>query len=551
MGRPKPSIAPKEVPEEDSASKYKYQPIHPRIRQIRLFRLTKSEAPDSEITGSLEVFDLDRSPAYQALSYMWKERAEEGNRKAILVNGQPLEIWPNLYDFLYAYKELSSEEFADRFPACKACASSPYEAYLWVDQLCIDQANKAEKSQQVQLMGQIYQRATQVVVWLGSEEASTWGKQGLERLQNLRRAKEQGSIEMDNSYYYEWGRNDEPDYEPSDYEAALSNGVDTLIMDPYFRRLWIVQELILARTITILCGSLHAPWANIETWADIPVAAELPGSFGGRSDINIQRNEMLREAVRYRRDGSWRRQRLSDFIHYFCQQQCKDPRDKVYGLLGLLSDEERMSIEPDYDRSLKQLFVDTIISDFKICIRRNFERLKAGDAWAHVGRGVSLFLHQELGLGFRFNWNQEWARLFGLRWYPLKQICRGNSMSDMIGLELLWHHLLVVACDDILSQADASLELIERASMLKAASKEFISRWDDRDTKWPYQQRCRKPGGNTTTFKNDLSTPHLSQDRTRDAVVSQHSLMDFMKPKDRSRCLEPTQANHQDGQTPR
>ncbi|KAK7540341.1 heterokaryon incompatibility, partial [Phyllosticta paracitricarpa] len=39
---------------------------------------------------------------------------------------------------------------------------------LWVDAICIDQANASEKTQQVSLMDQIYNNATQTIFWLGT-----------------------------------------------------------------------------------------------------------------------------------------------------------------------------------------------------------------------------------------------------------------------------------------------------------------------------------------------------------------------------------------------
>jgi hypothetical protein len=38
---------------------------------------------------------------------------------------------------------------------------------VWVDAICIDQRNGVEKISQIRLMGDIYRRSSQVLVWLG------------------------------------------------------------------------------------------------------------------------------------------------------------------------------------------------------------------------------------------------------------------------------------------------------------------------------------------------------------------------------------------------
>jgi hypothetical protein len=46
------------------------------------------------------------------------------------------------------------------------------ERLLWIDQLCINQEDKMEKTQQIMLMRQIYSSAGRVLVWLGADEGN-------------------------------------------------------------------------------------------------------------------------------------------------------------------------------------------------------------------------------------------------------------------------------------------------------------------------------------------------------------------------------------------
>ena len=85
------------------------------------------------------------------------EVTPEGERKAPC-SGVEVEITGNLLDFL---RHFILEGHPD------------FQGYLWVDALCINQSANDEKSHQVNLMSQIYEKATRVFVWLGHEDKWT------------------------------------------------------------------------------------------------------------------------------------------------------------------------------------------------------------------------------------------------------------------------------------------------------------------------------------------------------------------------------------------
>jgi hypothetical protein len=86
-------------------------------------------------------------PTYTALSYVWGNPARTHE---ILIDGKSVPITTNLYA---ALRQIRSER--------------PWEFHIWVDAVCIDQSNQAERSAQIRLMRQVYSRAMDVVVWLG------------------------------------------------------------------------------------------------------------------------------------------------------------------------------------------------------------------------------------------------------------------------------------------------------------------------------------------------------------------------------------------------
>lgn len=95
----------------------------------------------------LDEVTLDERDSYLALSYEWRE---EDSTEAILVDGCRFMVRPNLYDFL--------ERNLDRL----------WHTPIFIDAICINQADVKEKQAQIALMGRVYSQATEVLAWLGT-----------------------------------------------------------------------------------------------------------------------------------------------------------------------------------------------------------------------------------------------------------------------------------------------------------------------------------------------------------------------------------------------
>lgn len=119
-------------------------------RRIRLLRLLPRPKPDS-LTYEMVEHDLDSRVGFEALSYSWGDPTP---KHMITCNGKDIRIAGNLHDALQQFQQDGGHPL------------------LWADALCINQADLDEKSEQVQLMGEIYKAASEVVVWLGMEKPS-------------------------------------------------------------------------------------------------------------------------------------------------------------------------------------------------------------------------------------------------------------------------------------------------------------------------------------------------------------------------------------------
>lgn len=123
----------------------------PSARHIRLLRVTspvcdRGQVHERAISGH-EIFDINALPSYHALSYTWGQMKAEETIE--MHDGSRLAVTKNLKIGL---------------PYILAQCSA---GYLFVDQLCINQEDLTERSQQVALMGMIFSRSKSVLVWLG------------------------------------------------------------------------------------------------------------------------------------------------------------------------------------------------------------------------------------------------------------------------------------------------------------------------------------------------------------------------------------------------
>lgn len=198
-------------------------------------------------------------------------------------------------------------------------------------------------------MKNIYSTCTTDVVWLGEatgslthalEIAAQLQRSDIESIRNGKRALdvlEKGS----------W--------------AAL---YDLFATQPIWYRVWIMQELAYAQKIVLALGTATLDWDTIARLLDhghIPDVYHDP--FGhGRSTYTIknifrtvQTIEHQREAVK-KRGTPGHESRFIDVLARFRETNATDPRDKIYGLLGLASD--GLDVCVDYNKSVPEVYVD-------------------------------------------------------------------------------------------------------------------------------------------------------------------------------------------------
>ncbi|KAI0155796.1 heterokaryon incompatibility protein-domain-containing protein [Pestalotiopsis sp. NC0098] len=313
------------------STSFEYPPLDKTKSQIRLLEIFPQ--PDSSLHYSLTTFDISTCPPYIALSYVW---GEDEPSNTIFVNGQDFFIRDNLSYVLPRLANLREDGGTSKF-------QRP-ESHFWIDDICINQNDTKERNHQVELMKDIFTSASLTAAWLGPDE---------ENLHPLTL----------------------PLYK---YDRDVNLG--RLARNPYFRRMWIVQEVILSRDIWVMCGSGICTWGDLKAYCsidgDIDLIHKVAGSdiignywfhgWAGYEKLNFRNAEgaamdslaNLNSVLWSRASHKLRPPTLADLLYLYLDRECRDPRDRVYALLGLLLPEtlEANALPVDYDISLEDLF---------------------------------------------------------------------------------------------------------------------------------------------------------------------------------------------------
>ena len=315
---------------------YRYQEFPADGQYIRLLYVHGSN--EGSLSGVLEQHEVENVPDYCALSYEW---GRPGDCVEISIDDCPFTIQRNLSDFLRSL-----------MPEIDGVT-------LFVDAICIDQSNVSERNAQVARMGSIYQDAKYVFCWLGGEadrsadvikllKASYYGASTKQLAEK--------ALAIDNSPPETW----------------ISHALRCLIRRPYFLRLWIVQEIILAKELILFCGAddfrwpcfdmdtlsyvlcifleipdwtlnrAHTRQGNLQTFKTIVVmdgdleADSVMEDWSIHDELRGGRVGLLNRFRTEHASGTRIKSYLPEVLEYFGYSRCSDQRDRVYGLLGIV-----------------------------------------------------------------------------------------------------------------------------------------------------------------------------------------------------------------------
>jgi Heterokaryon incompatibility protein (HET) len=324
--------------------KFPYPALPLGVDALRILTLEPGDFYDPLI-GTLIPVTFESKPKYVALSYTWSDSYPDnarlptsphatdfphadqrlasilpkglskvslgiprsGEPAALTLNGRPCHLGHNLHLALLHLRSFTSP------------------LTLWVDAICINQANMEERNGQVALMSFIFMRAMKVVAWLGTKD---YGNH-LDPFQCMSIDSKAGQA---------------PHFAASLVGATKMrcsvapdrNTLARITESSYWTRMWIVQEICLPRLLVFIYG------ANVWAYEDFRQCDAFNAVRSGPPHPNSATPTVMNDGFKpmlklfaardTRNTGSMR---LESLMEQFAASGCAELRDRVYGLMGL------------------------------------------------------------------------------------------------------------------------------------------------------------------------------------------------------------------------
>lgn len=280
---------------------------------------------------------------YKALSYTW---GPPQFPQHIVCENVEIPITQNLFDALQHLRHTQEK------------------TTIWIDALCINQKDLSEKSKQIPIMRLIYENAQEVLIWLVPEDEST--EKAVALIQHAARCARAESDDprklstehQDSSQArnVEWGFPAKNRPNDTSFDA-----VTNLLLLTWFTRVWIIQEVVAARSAVMMIGQLRIPFYDFCT-------AMIFFQRKGYS-FRAQKRDLIRDLtlpIHLSRVGMPDNLPKAINLHSLLRTTrhflATDPRDKVYALLGMKTKGIKGGNFPiTYDDDVKKVFIDTVL----------------------------------------------------------------------------------------------------------------------------------------------------------------------------------------------
>jgi hypothetical protein len=327
--------------------RYVYTPLPNDGRTIRLL-LLHPRYPKGLVQSSLLRTTIDNAPRFEAVSYTWGSSEKPAT---ILLDGMALKVTANAFNLLRGMSSYVSPRI------------------LWIDSICIDQSSVNEKTYQVQLMSAIYQRAFQVTVWLNHPAVTEI---------NSPRAQYQAAIDAAHAHYLVYKLSLLHTLSlPRAAHLNLSMGTNgmwskmrpltRLIQNQWFERVWVVQEVVLARRVRVIYAGVEMDWDTVVTGlVQLVDKQELHQLLMVNEDLDVESLTltgsakmnclavMMRSKIKFAEQGLVS---VGDALYTSGWFKATDLRDHVFGLTGLCGRDRDGWMTPDYALKLSDVFV--------------------------------------------------------------------------------------------------------------------------------------------------------------------------------------------------
>ncbi|KAK5124750.1 hypothetical protein LTR85_001463 [Meristemomyces frigidus] len=289
---------------------------------------------------------------YRCLVYAWGDTKD---LRMITINGGVYEVTNSLHIALRRLRERG------------------INGLLWIDALCIDQSNEAEKTTQVSLMGDTFSAAVMVLMWLGTPRTgfSDGGVLGADKVAfnavpilhalaggvhvhelpcfPSRSQRQQLGVCRDRDASEDWSR--------------VFQSRRAWMSSSWFTRTWTIQEVTKARRAVFLFGSRQISWDIMASaWRHFAqhmqsCCSESVYRLAGTKSRTLSALAVpmidlwnLKRSLKHEQD-------IVDVLIQCNAKAASDPPDKVFALLALQAGPGMVKMVPDYRMSLQDTFV--------------------------------------------------------------------------------------------------------------------------------------------------------------------------------------------------
>jgi hypothetical protein len=369
--------------------------------------------PGDVVICTLDTINLDQPLPYDALSYTWgnplsvfesKEDAEKATATyanalcPIVCNSQVLNVGVNLYDALVRLRNVKRQPtftLTELHPDLEA--RNALREHIWIDAICIDQGNVAERNSQVQMMDKIYETADTVFIWLGPEDIfSETALSLIETLNGVNSSTGKGFVLSEDLKSDQYEAIGLPYIAPWQWLCLFA-----FFDRHWFRRAWIIQEVALSKLGVVMCGESMFAWAALfkaanwmresrcypmiwraGLWKSIELYTAFTHMYRTPDTLAIattERNPVINVcAITDVRAGFGIVEPTGVFVNNneaepvtllqllarFGSAKCQDPRDKVYAFMNLLPGRHDLGtkseiLRVDYGLPVTQVYIDT------------------------------------------------------------------------------------------------------------------------------------------------------------------------------------------------
>jgi len=379
---------------------YNYVPLQ-YADSIRLLTLLPGDF-DSPIQISIAEVRSKDNHSYEALSYTWA--TEDGDcRRSSQIKCDDTRIWVT-----------KSCELALRY-----LRKSDTNRILWVDAICINQKDLNERGHQVGIMRDVYSKATEVLIWLGEASKdfsaplpinhSAEAKSPISATSSIRKTapgSTSGSPLSSGKFNgHESRRNDsdailsvseifleflgrmgieitrlrnegeDPRSSPlykdlvSQVYSRFLGGVDTelcrgfkdIVNRRWWSRVWVIQEVVVARSATLICSKQSTKYSNFFDWYQLIESEFTPEAISVWNNLDIAYNHFKSVSVWYAQRAYQGPEKPTAFLSVLRRVRrltASNPRDKIFGVLGLSDQFKILVAIPDYNKTTTEVFTD-------------------------------------------------------------------------------------------------------------------------------------------------------------------------------------------------